>query len=1492
MRTTNFHISCFITLLAALPAFAQPADETASRDRFFPLILDGEGLQTFLVITNVAASANQCWIDTQVQNLFSDSVESGGRGVFFQTPSESQLIQTTVGFTQYFPGVRSLAYGYAKLQCVEPVVARALIILDEPEAPVTLTTSGGSQVATNFQFPVIPRLGSLALVLSNSGDLDTVCAIELQDEEGGRAGGSNFDVLKQSTGIHFVNELFELPDGFEEGTATISCDRELGATGLLLDGPVFTTLPTVIPADKTAKTSHVLPLIADGDGFQSSILITNQSATANQCRLNLQGAGLDVSRFHANDSVSAEGAGATLELTGPDSQLSLISTGEQALAFGYGTLDCDQPVVARSLLTANVSGEVAGMATITSSQAADGFEFPFVPRAGRLALAFTNDSDTAASCGVELDSFQGGSIEAPPVSIPERSTTVRLLDDLFEIPDLFPGGAAKVSCDLEVNAVSLPVSGAIFAALPPVVFSAASLEPDNAPVFDSRSLPIVKFYIIDETIDPLELPEAIGGDAPLTYSFEPEIPGLSFDPDSRRLTGTPTVANFYEVTYRVEDVDGDGYSHFFPILVSEPDTQPSFADVSAPEDQTYTLGTEIEPLQLPEAADGNAPLLYGISGSDSFGPPVPGLNFDPESRQLIGTPSETGVYNLTYFVFDLHGDTDSLEFTITVVVPVTAESLIKADGCTDGSFIDDSENSPELTSDCRALVGFANALIETGLIEESTAIRQWGTGGQVKLGTWEGIGVSQGRVTSIDMNHRDLKGGLPADLGQLSALKSLSLMDNELSGPIPPEFGELSNLENLWLSSNRLSGEVLPELGQLRALENLDLRGNKLTGDIPPELGELSNLQKLILTGNELTGSIPAELSRLNNLTELHLDQNQLNGEIPSELGDLAGLERLNLASNELNGAIPPALGQLANLKELDLTDNQLSGSIPAVLGQLASLIELLLSGNQLSGTIPEELAQLDKLELLYVEVNRLTGVIPWGFWERLTQGSLILQSTGNLISGIGAPPARIRNPSYSSNPASNGNASHHSISYFQGPLMLEWDREGARVEHLTPILGRWAALAVSIEHAVEESPLVITRVLDEQDAVLAESLAESAPPITQETGPGQWRTEYVFDLPGELYQAGNQLVHVIDPDDELAETDETDNVAEPVVLYGEEPPRFRATFIPLQFPGAEALRLEVDPEFLMTGTRALLPIADDFDARIGPVLELDDDPLENPFYDPLLQMLELWNLEADPDEFYHGITNVPIGGVALLAGQVAMSELSVDLIIPHEFGHNLNLEHTPGCFADFADMNYPYPDGQLGTDRGWHASWRRFISMDNGFTDLMSYCGNSKFISDYHYRKASEYWLTYDSGSHSASAGAGDPRRGDRRSPSSPPCTDSQDCENSLATISTESVFTDAETGSIALSGRIDANGIWSLTQAQISERAPRPPAEDGEFTLVLFDSAGVQIHSEPLAIISVSEGDDSFWAARTPLPLRTAREIVIVDPQGAEVLREPLTL
>lgn len=145
----------------------------------------------------------------------------------------------------------------------------------------------------------------------------------------------------------------------------------------------------------------------------------------------------------------------------------------------------------------------------------------------------------------------------------------------------------------------------------------------------------------------------------------------------------------------------------------------------------------------------------------------------------------------------------------------------------------------------------------------------------------------------------------------------------------------------------------------------------------------------------------------------------------------------------------------------------------------------------------------------------------------------------------------------------------------------------------------------------------------------------------------------------------------------------------------------------------------------------AYWPVADDWEAVVAAPFESD----ATSQFELLTDIRARWNAEADPDEFYYGMFAEPWSGgrgAAYRPGRVAVSELSAFNTIPHEFGHNLNLRHPPGCEATNPDRRYPYLDGGLGDVPGWDSHWRHLVSSeDESYADAMSYCGSQQFVSD-----------------------------------------------------------------------------------------------------------------------------------------------------------------
>ena len=99
--------------------------------------------------------------------------------------------------------------------------------------------------------------------------------------------------------------------------------------------------------------------------------------------------------------------------------------------------------------------------------------------------------------------------------------------------------------------------------------AAGSGEVDQFPTFRTAVSPADQTYTVETAIDALTLPEASSGNAPLSYSLTPPVPGLTFDTTARQVTGTPSTAGTYAMTYTVTDEDGDTDTLSFTITVEE-----------------------------------------------------------------------------------------------------------------------------------------------------------------------------------------------------------------------------------------------------------------------------------------------------------------------------------------------------------------------------------------------------------------------------------------------------------------------------------------------------------------------------------------------------------------------------------------------------------------------------------------------------------------------------------------------------------------------------------------------------------------------------------------------------------------------------------------------------------------------------------------------------------------------------------------------------------
>jgi Leucine-rich repeat (LRR) protein len=283
------------------------------------------------------------------------------------------------------------------------------------------------------------------------------------------------------------------------------------------------------------------------------------------------------------------------------------------------------------------------------------------------------------------------------------------------------------------------------------------------------------------------------------------------------------------------------------------------------------------------------------------------------------------------------------------------------------------------------------------------------------------------QLTSFDLSHNNLSGPIPSEIGQLTELQYVSLLDNYLDGKIPyqinnlqkvwyldlgsnlllsPDWSKFSakpllthlafnynllasefpgfildcqNLTFLDLSQNMFNGTIPESLfTNLGKLEYLNLTDNSFQGPLSPKISHLSKLKDLRLGRNHFSGLIPEDIGAIFNLQMIELYNNSLEGRIPSSIGQLKGLSKLDLRMNSLNSTIPSELGFCTNLTFLALAENSFTGELPLSLTNLTKITDLGLSGNSLSGAIsPYFLSNWTELISLQLQGNRFTGEIP-----------------------------------------------------------------------------------------------------------------------------------------------------------------------------------------------------------------------------------------------------------------------------------------------------------------------------------------------------------------------------------------------------------------------------------------------------------------------------------------------------------------------------------
>jgi len=727
------------------------------------------------------------------------------------------------------------------------------------------------------------------------------------------------------------------------------------------------------------------------------------------------------------------------------------------------------------------------------------------------------------------------------------------------------------------------------------------------------------------------------------------------------------------------------------------------------------------------------------------------------------------------------------------------------------------------------------------------------------LSEWWGVQTDpedSRRVTGLDLDLMQMRGVLPAEIGDLTKLVDLNLHFNQLRGRIRPWIGRLTKLRSLdlaynyWvgndLSGPGLTGSIPPEMGALVELRVLRLEHNQLSGSIRTEFGNLVNLTELALNQNKIGGPIPPELGNLVRLKELALDHNILSGPIPPELGNLAAATRISLSENALSGEIPPELGDLSQLQVLLLDNNDFTGTVPAEFRGLKNLTELALQRTQLSGPLPEEFGYMSRLSRVSLVDTDLSGPLPASMTGLLSLTEFQAGGTGlcapdnddfrRWLDGI--PKRRI---------ATCGRPRKGSDAYLTQAVQ-------SRTYPVPLVAGEDALLRVFVvapAAAGDTIPLVrATFHLDGREPKVVDIEPDSSI-IGREVDESSLAYSANASIPGSLIQPGLEVVVEIDPEET---TDPELGVAGRIPETGRmavdvrSMPDLELTIIPFLWrPGPDSAILDITDSLtaddeLLWPIRELLPVA-------AIDLEIHDPVVTDSFYPAgLLHETNVIRAAEGGTGYYMGMMSGRAArGRASLPGWTSFSTPDPGIMV-HELGHNMNLYHAPCGEASGPDPSFPQRDGSIGA---WGHDVATGSLVEPATRDLMSYC-DPDWISEFYFTNALRYRLYVEVAEMAAA-------------PTVP-------------------------VASLLVRGGIRRNGAPYLQPAFAVDAPPALPRKTGAYRIVGATAEGFDLFALDFAMPEVADGDgSSSFAFVVPVepgwPEALAR-ITLSGPEGSFTL------
>ena len=444
-------------------------------------------------------------------------------------------------------------------------------IVDDDAEPVV---SVGSPSVEEGDFGAAPTL-EYAVTLSAASALQVT--VRYADGGGGTAtSGTDYEAVEPGELVFAPGETAKtvsvvvLGDELDEPDETVELALGRPQNARLA---VAVGLGTIVDDDAEPIVSVGSPSVEEGDFGAAPTLeyaVTLSAASTRQVTVRYAdggggtaASGTDYEPVEPGELVFAPGETAKTvsvvvlgdELDEPDETVELALSqprnAELAAASGLGTIvdDDAEPIVSVSSPSAEEGdfGATSALEYAVTLSAASGRQ---------VTVGYADGGGGTATSGTDYEPVEPGKLVFAPGET-AKTVSVAVLGDKLDEPD----ETVELVLSEPENAVLAAAAAA--AGLGTILDD----DVDLMPTFDASVPP--QHYTEGDPVPPLVLPLAKGGDGPLVYGLAPAPPpGITFDPGSRTLSGTPSSgleSTPYE--YTATDQDGDAATLSFTITV-------------------------------------------------------------------------------------------------------------------------------------------------------------------------------------------------------------------------------------------------------------------------------------------------------------------------------------------------------------------------------------------------------------------------------------------------------------------------------------------------------------------------------------------------------------------------------------------------------------------------------------------------------------------------------------------------------------------------------------------------------------------------------------------------------------------------------------------------------------------------------------------------------------------------------------------------------------